>query len=72
MCYVVWMFVYFHILVLFIVRKIKQTLTQKGLKIFQKYLSLADDWYMYDNSGTEYKLVAKSIAGQAEKISALK
>ena len=37
----------------------------KGMKNFSKYLALADDWYIYDNSGTEYKLVAKSIAGQA-------
>lgn len=39
------------------------------MKNFSKYLALADDWYIYDNSGTEYKLVAKSIEGQADILS---
>ncbi|MDQ6756372.1 MAG: zeta toxin family protein [Bacteroidota bacterium] len=38
----------------------------KGVNNFSKYFSLADDWYIYDNSGTEYTLVAKGIAGQAD------
>ena len=33
---------------------------------FSKYASIADDWYLYDNSGKEYILVAKSLAGTKE------
>jgi predicted ABC-type ATPase len=35
----------------------------KGLKNFTKYSVIANDWYIYDNSGTEYRLVAKSVDG---------
>jgi predicted ABC-type ATPase len=38
----------------------------KGLQNFVTYQQLADDWYVFDNSGTEYVLVAKGIAGQTE------
>jgi predicted ABC-type ATPase len=38
----------------------------KGLQNFIKYAEIADDWYLYDNSGGEYKLVAKSIFGIKE------
>jgi predicted ABC-type ATPase len=38
----------------------------KGLKNFVKYAELADDWYLYNNSGTEYELVAKCITGNKE------
>lgn len=38
----------------------------KGLKNFPAYKAVADDWYVFDNSGTEYELVAKSIAGEAQ------
>jgi predicted ABC-type ATPase len=33
----------------------------KGMKNFNRYSSEATDLYVYDNSGTEYVLVAKSI-----------
>ena len=36
----------------------------KGLQNFATYQLLVDDWYVFDNSGTEYVLVAKSIAGE--------
>lgn len=38
----------------------------KGLQNFAIYQALADDWYVFDNSGTEYVLVAKSVAGEIE------
>lgn len=38
----------------------------KGLKNFSKYTLLADDWYLYDNSASDYQLVAKSISGEIE------
>jgi predicted ABC-type ATPase len=40
----------------------------KGLLNFSKYAVLADDWYLFDNSGSEYKLVAKSVAENKEII----
>lgn len=33
----------------------------KGLHNFIKYTAVADDWYIYDNSGSEYQLVAKCV-----------
>ncbi len=39
---------------------------KKGIINFSKYASQSNDWYVYDNSGTEYKLLARSIAGDAE------
>jgi len=39
----------------------------KGLKNFSLYSTLVDDWYIYDNSGSKYELVAKSI-GKVQKI----
>ncbi|MEO6330394.1 MAG: zeta toxin family protein [Ginsengibacter sp.] len=36
----------------------------KGIKNLPKYLSEADNWYIYDNSGPEYLLVAKFIEGE--------
>ncbi len=36
----------------------------KGIKNLEKYLLEADDWYIYDNSGTGYLLVAKFIEGE--------
>lgn len=38
----------------------------KGMQNFTAYQQLADDWYVFDNSGTEYVLIAKSIAGETE------
>jgi predicted ABC-type ATPase len=38
----------------------------KGIKNFSQYAAEADSWYIYDNSGTEYMLVAKSIEGEKE------
>jgi predicted ABC-type ATPase len=39
---------------------------KKGLKNFVKYAEIADSWYIYDNSNTEYKLVAESVYGKEE------
>ena len=38
----------------------------KGIINFLKYALLADDWYLYDNSASDYQLVAKSISGEKE------
>ena len=35
----------------------------KGLNNFLKYAEEANDWYVYDNSGSEYILVAKNVSG---------
>lgn len=40
----------------------------KGLLNFSKYAGLADDWYIFDNSGSEYKLVAKKVNEKKEII----
>lgn len=40
----------------------------KGLRNFSRYAEEANDWYVYDNSGSEYELVAKSIDKLAEII----
>ena len=39
----------------------------KGLNNFLRYANEADDWYLYDNSGSGYELVAKNAGGE-EKI----
>ena len=36
----------------------------KGLKNFSKYADESKAWYLYDNSGSEYILVAKSLDGE--------
>ena len=33
----------------------------KGLQNFSNYAIETNDWYVYDNSGNEYELVAKSV-----------
>ena len=38
----------------------------KGIKNFSKYSQEADSWYLYDNSGAEYVLIAKCIEGEKE------
>ena len=38
----------------------------KGIKNFLKYSEEADDWYLYDNSGSKYILIAKSVEGEKE------
>jgi len=38
----------------------------KGLRNFLKYASLADDWYIFDNSGSEYELIAKEVSDKKE------
>lgn len=38
----------------------------KGIKNFSFYSSLANSWYIYDNSGAGYVIVAKNIEGQEE------
>jgi predicted ABC-type ATPase len=38
----------------------------KGLHNFVMYAAVADDWYIYDNSGSEYELLAKSVDNRIE------
>ncbi|MES2774492.1 MAG: zeta toxin family protein [Bacteroidota bacterium] len=38
----------------------------KGIQNFNKYAALADDWYIYNNSGTSYELVANFTDGNRE------
>lgn len=38
----------------------------KGLSNFSRYAAMANDWYVYDNSGSEYVLVAKSVDNSEE------
>jgi predicted ABC-type ATPase len=38
----------------------------KGIRNFSKYAQEADNWYIYDNSGPEYVLIAKCIEGEKE------
>ena len=38
----------------------------KGIGNFSKYAQEADSWYLYDNSGAEYVLIAKCIEGEKE------
>jgi predicted ABC-type ATPase len=38
----------------------------KGLINFPKYASVVQNWYLLDNSGEEYQLIAKSIDGIKE------
>lgn len=38
----------------------------KGLRNFNLYADLVNSWYIYDNSGFEYVLVAKNIEGKKE------
>jgi predicted ABC-type ATPase len=40
---------------------------KKGVENFSKYAGEANDWYFFDNSGTEYLLIAKSVE-KAEEI----
>jgi len=36
----------------------------KGLTNFLTYAAEANDWYVYDNSGSEYILIAKNVNGE--------
>ena len=38
----------------------------KEIGNFSKYAQEADSWYLYDNSGAEYVLIAKCIEGEKE------
>lgn len=38
----------------------------KGMRNFNTYAELADSWYIYNNSGARYELVAKYIQGDRE------
>ena len=38
----------------------------KGIQNFSKYAAEADDWYIYNNSGKKYELIAKNIIGKLE------
>jgi predicted ABC-type ATPase len=40
----------------------------KGLRNFSRYANEANDWYIYDNSGNGYELVAKKVNDAAEII----
>ena len=40
----------------------------KGMHNFTEYAAVADDWYIYDNSGAEYELVAKRVINEEEII----
>jgi len=33
----------------------------KGIRNFSIYAAMVDDWYIYNNSGSEYELVAKNV-----------
>lgn len=41
---------------------------KKGIENFSKYASLADDWYVYDNSGAKFLLIGSSIENVEEII----
>jgi len=34
---------------------------KKGIQNFSRYASEVNDWYIFDNSGTEYFLIARSV-----------
>lgn len=38
----------------------------KGIKNFKKYADVVDDWYLFDNSTSEYLLIGKSISSEME------
>ncbi len=38
----------------------------KGIQNVSKYAQKADNWYLYDNSLSEYILIAKCIEGEQE------
>ena len=40
---------------------------KKGIENFSKYATQVNDWYIYDNSGTEYLLIGRSL-GEADEI----
>jgi len=40
----------------------------KGLANFTRYAAEADDWYIYDNSGPAYELVAYNANGEQKII----
>lgn len=39
---------------------------EKGIGNFTKYSDACNDWYFYDNSGSQYELIAKFVEGQVE------
>ncbi len=39
---------------------------KKGLANFPKYTSIVQNWYLFDNSGQAYQIIAKSIDGIKE------
>lgn len=38
----------------------------KGLKNLRKYILIVDEWYILDNSKSEYSIIAKSLKGERE------
>jgi predicted ABC-type ATPase len=38
----------------------------KGIKNFSRYALESDSWFIYDNSGSEYVLIAKCVEGERE------
>lgn len=49
-----------------VLEKVIERRYKKGHKNLEKYISEADDWYIYDNSGAEYELIAKNIGGKKD------
>ena len=41
----------------------------KGLHNLKRYLTLAEEWYLLDNSKSQYCIIAKSLNGEQEIIS---
>ena len=39
---------------------------KKGIGNFPKYAAVVQNWYLFDNSGNEYQIIAKSINGIKE------
>ena len=41
----------------------------KGLHNLKRYSTLAEEWYLLDNSKSQYSIIAKSLNGEQEIIS---
>ena len=41
----------------------------KGLHNLKRYLTFAEEWYLLDNSKSQYSIIAKSLNGEQEIIS---
>ncbi len=47
-------------------REIIERRFQKGLNNFPKYAAIVQNWYLLDNSGKEYQIIAKSVTNLKE------